>query len=146
MENRIPPPVLTLALASIMWFARSSETGSLSQGLIALGVFLVAGIVGFPAIAAFNRAGTTIHPVAIDQASKLVTTGIYGLSRNPMYVSLATLLVAWAIGLGGAWLWLGPVFLVLWIDPFQIRPEERAMAARFGEDYLQYKSRVRRWL
>lgn len=87
-----------------------------------------------------------IDPVRIDRASQLVTGGIYGITRNPMYVALTLLLVSWAVWLGGTWVWAGPILLFLWLDRYQIRPEERAMTARFGGEYLRYRSQVRRWL
>jgi protein-S-isoprenylcysteine O-methyltransferase Ste14 len=63
-----------------------------------------------------------------------------------MYVALTLLLAAWAVVLGGPWVWFGPAVLALWLDRLQILPEERAMAARVGADYAADRSRVRRWL
>lgn len=146
MENRIPPPFLTLALAIAMWFAAAEAQAPLWRTGAAFAVFLVAGTFGLPALRAFRKADTTVDPVRIDHASALVTGGIYRLSRNPMYVSLTLMLVAWALWLGGPWVWAGPVLFALWIDRFQIRPEERAMSARFGASYDDYRREVRRWL
>jgi protein-S-isoprenylcysteine O-methyltransferase Ste14 len=56
------------------------------------------------------------------------------------------LLLSWAVHLATPWSIVGPLFFVLYITRLQIVPEERAMAARFGADYLDYKKRVRRWL
>ena len=146
MENRIPPPLLTLALGIIIWFGASESPAPLWRGLAAFTLFMAAGVFGFPALRAFRRAGTTIDPVHIDRASQLVTGGIYAITRNPMYVALTLLLASWALWLGGIWVWAGPILLFLWLDRMQIRPEERAMTARFGDDYLRYQSEVRRWL
>lgn len=146
MENRIPPPVLTLALAIAMWLGASADPVPGWRTGVALVLFMAAGVIGFPALGAFRRAGTTIDPVRIDRAASLVTGGVYRLTRNPMYVALTLLLAAWATWLDGAWVWAGPFLLVLWLDRFQIRPEERAMAARFGEAYQSYRTQVRRWL
>jgi protein-S-isoprenylcysteine O-methyltransferase Ste14 len=142
---RIPPPILTLAFAVAMWFAGDGGR-SVVQVVAACAAFLLAGIFAFPAVRAFRRAGTTVDPVQVDRASAVVTGGIYRVTRNPMYVGLTLLLVAWALWLGGWRVWLGPVALLLWLDRFQIRPEEKAMEARFGEEYLRYKAQVRRWL
>jgi protein-S-isoprenylcysteine O-methyltransferase Ste14 len=128
-----------------MW-PMGAEDGSVRRTAAALAAFVLAGAFGLPALRAFRQAATTIDPVRIDRASALVTGGIYRATRNPMYVSLTLLLVAWALWLGGWWAWAGPVALVLWLDRFQIRPEERAMEARFGAAYLRYKAQVRRWL
>lgn len=146
MENRIPPPILTIALGIAMWFGASVDPAPWWRTGVALLLFMAAGAMGFPALSAFRRAGTTINPVRIDQAASLVTSGVYRVTRNPMYVALTLLLAAWATWLGGAWVWAGPVLLALWLDRFQIRPEERAMAARFGDEYQRYRKQVRRWL
>ena len=94
----------------------------------------------------FRASRTTVNPLKPERASALVTQGVYRLTRNPMYVGMACLLLAWA-----AWLWqllplLGPAAFVLYITRFQIRPEERALAALFGAEYAAYTARVRRWL
>jgi protein-S-isoprenylcysteine O-methyltransferase Ste14 len=94
----------------------------------------------------FRRAGTTIDPLRLDKTTALVTEGVYRYTRNPMYLSLTLMLCAWAIWLGGVWAWVGPIALALWLDRFQIRPEERAMSRRFGADYDRYRRNVRRWL
>jgi protein-S-isoprenylcysteine O-methyltransferase Ste14 len=75
-----------------------------------------------------------------------VAGGLYRLTRNPIYVADLTMLVAWAV-----YLW-NPVALalssafVLYIDRFQIRPEDRALTELFGDEYRQYTARTRRWL
>lgn len=150
LENRVPPPVLVLVLGLVMAGAHLAGAGpdlppAVRWGL-GLAAFAGAGVFGFPAFRAFARARTTINPVRIDAASALVTTGIYGMTRNPMYVALTLLLVAWAAGLGGVWLFAGPLVFVLWITRLQIIPEERVLRAKFGQDYAAYRSRVRRWI
>ena len=94
----------------------------------------------------FRRAHTTVDPLHPDKASRLVTGGIYRVSRNPMYLGMACLLTAWTIWLGALWPWLGPVAFVLYITRFQIRPEERMLTTLFGEAYTAYTQRVRRWV
>jgi protein-S-isoprenylcysteine O-methyltransferase Ste14 len=143
---RIPPPILTLTLALAMWPAAAEAPAPLWRTAAAVLLFLVAGGFGLPALRAFRMAGTTIDPVRVDQASVLVTGGVYRVTRNPMYVSLTLMLAAWALWLGGPWVWAGPAALALWLDRVQIPPEERAMAARFGEPYTRYRQEVRRWL
>ena len=150
LENRIPPPIVTLLVAAAMWggsFAAPPFTtnSALHYGLVAL-LFVLAGLFGFPAVRAFIRAKTTIDPVRIDRASTIVTTGAFSVTRNPMYVAMTLLLLSWAAYLATAWSLLGPVLFVLFITRFQIIPEERAMAAKFGAAYLAYKGRVHRWI
>lgn len=150
LDNRIPPPLVMLAVAGLMllaWGRLPPTPYPLAPRLgVAALVLAVAGWFGFSAFAAFRRANTTINPVAIDTASALVTGSVFGLTRNPMYVGLTGLLTALAVGLGQAWLLIGPLLFALYITRFQILPEERVMAARFGADYAAYRGRVRRWL
>lgn len=146
VENRIPPPLVTLALGTAMWAVAPDDPAPLGREIAAVGLFLAAGSLGFPALRAFRRLRTTIDPVRIDRASQLVTVGIYVRTRNLMYVGLVLLTGSWALWLGGLWVWGGPILLALWLDRFQIRPEERALSTRFGDQYLLYRSEVRRWL
>ena len=76
----------------------------------------------------------------------MVTNGIYGFTRNPMYLGLALILLGLAVFLASPWALLGPVGFVAFITRFQIRPEERALQARFGAAYTAYCARVRRWV
>lgn len=150
LDNRIPPPVVTVitgvAMAAAALIAPATPMPALVRYATFGVVMLVGGVFGGRAFTAFAKAETTINPVAIDTASSLVSTGIYGVSRNPMYVGLAALLVALALAEGNLWLLLGPLFFVVFTTRFQIVPEERAMLAKFGDDYAAYRRRVRRWL
>jgi protein-S-isoprenylcysteine O-methyltransferase Ste14 len=114
---------------------------------------VVAALIGLMGIAfdvagliSFRVAKTTINPLRPQTTAFLVGTGIYRRTRNPMYVGLTILLVAWAVFLSSAWALLGPLVFVLYITRFQIVPEERMLAAKFGAEYSAYKATVRRWL
>ena len=150
LENRIPPPIMTLIVALAMGAAAHATpplvvNGWLRFSLIAV-FFGLGAVFGFPALRAFRRAKTTIDPVRIDRASTVVKTGVYRITRNPMYAAMTCLLLSWAAYLAAPWSLLGPVFFVLYITRFQIIPEERAMSAKFGSAYAVYKNDVRRWL
>ncbi len=80
-----------------------------------------------------------------ESTSSLVTSGIYKCTRNPMYVGLLFVLVAWAVFLSSAWLLVGPLIFVLYMNRFQIAPEERMLSQMFGTTYSTYKGTVRRW-
>ena len=95
---------------------------------------------------AFRRAKTTVDPRKPANASVLVSTGVYSLTRNPMYVGLLFVLLGWATFLFSLWALAGPLAFVLYIGRFQIRPEERALTALFGATFSVYAARVRRWL
>jgi protein-S-isoprenylcysteine O-methyltransferase Ste14 len=94
----------------------------------------------------FRRHATTVDPLHPEQASVLVTTGPNAVSRNPMYVGMAGLLVANSIR-RGSWADVLPVAaFVLIIDRFQIRAEEEALLKRFGAEYDTYRASSSRWI
>ena len=149
LEHRVPPPLLMLVIGAIMASALLTPPSAALPAIWRWGLAgcaFAAGLFGFPAFAAFSRAKTTIDPVQVDRASSLVTTGIYRVTRNPMYVALFLLLFAWAAWLARPLPWIGPVAFFLFITWFQIIPEERALMAKFGDAYAAYRRSVRRWL
>jgi protein-S-isoprenylcysteine O-methyltransferase Ste14 len=97
-------------------------------------------------LAHFLRARTTINPLKPGNASALVAGGIYRFTRNPMNLGLATLLLAWTIYLGNIAALAGVLLFILYMNRFQIAPEERALQARFGAEFDAYCARVRRWI
>lgn len=150
LDNRIPPPAVALIVAALMWLASRWLPATPLPHVAtyaAAAILLLAGIV-FAASGAttFRRAGTTLNPVRIDEASKLVTGGIYTVTRNPMYVGLTLVLCAWAFFLGCLWTLAGPLVFFAYINRFQIIPEERMLSVKFGDAYRDYCRRVRRWL
>lgn len=150
LDHRIPPPLIGALAAVAMWGAAAPGTAfalpaTVRTVLVAL--LVVAGLsFDLLGLLAFRRSRTTVNPLQPQRASALVTGGVYRITRNPMYLGMALLLLAWAVWLS-AWPALaGPVAFVLYITRFQIRPEERAMQANFGDEFARYAARVRRWL
>lgn len=150
LENKIPPPVLVLVLAAAMWGTATFQTPIQIEPAWRIGLLLALNVTalvfGVGGIMAFRRAKTTINPVQIDQASRVVSGGIYRVTRNPMYIGLTALLTTWAVFLALPLALLGPVLFVLFTARFQILPEERVMSAKFGKEYDEYRKRVPRWL
>jgi protein-S-isoprenylcysteine O-methyltransferase Ste14 len=103
------------------------------------GLVLVAGI-------RFRRAGTTVNPTRPQATTSVVDSGVYRLSRNPMYLGFLLALVGWAVILAHALPFLFLPAYVGYMNRFQIAPEERMLAAKFGRDYEAYRRSVRRWL
>jgi protein-S-isoprenylcysteine O-methyltransferase Ste14 len=97
-------------------------------------------------VASFKRAKTTINPMKPESSSSLVISGIYKLSRNPMYLGFLLVLVGWAVLLSNALAFVFVPAFIFYMNRFQIDPEEKALAGKFGQEFLDYKSRVRRWL
>lgn len=97
-------------------------------------------------VASFRRARTTVNPLKPEKASALVMSGIYRYTRNPMYLGLLLALLGWAFFLSNALAFLSLPAFILYMNRFQIAPEERVLAARFGQEFAAYLSKVRRWL
>jgi protein-S-isoprenylcysteine O-methyltransferase Ste14 len=150
LELKIPPPVIALLAAIAMWaISKNAPLLGLPRNvrLLAAGTLALVGIgSAIAGVVTFRRAGTTIHPHRPQETSALVSSGVYRISRNPMYVGLLFVLIAWAVVLSSAWSLVGPFAFWLYISRFQIIPEERVLSAKFGEAYDSYKARVRRWL
>jgi len=94
----------------------------------------------------FRQAGTTVDPLAPTRTARLVSTGLYRYTRNPMYLGHVFLLVAWAAWLHNAAALLGVAAYVMYVTRFQIRPEERHLALRFPADFARLRQQSRRWL
>lgn len=149
LEHRIPPPVVAGLLAALMWWLAPEYPPLFGHGIkfvVAIAVAAIGLGLALAAVAQFVRASTTINPLEPQAASKLVTGGVFRISRNPMYLAVACLLLAWASHLDRAWALAGPVAFIAFITRFQIVPEERALAQKFGAEFDAYCRRVRRWL
>ncbi len=147
---RVPPPVVALAVALTLWaVARVAPPASPRSAITAL----LAGIVGLTGglltawgAATFARAGTTVSPTSPERSARVVTTGPFGFTRNPMYVGLLLVVSAWGIWLRSPWLLLALPAMAAYLTRFQILPEERILREKFGTEYEAYSARVRRWL
>lgn len=150
MHLKVPPPILGLLAAGFLWIVdwavpelayRFAGQGTVAVLMAAIGLG-----IGFIALSSFRRAETTVDPRRPADTSAVVATGIYRISRNPMYLGLLIVLIGWAVWLGnplgvvviGAFVWV--------ITELQIKPEEEVLGAQFGESYLAYCRTVRRWL
>jgi protein-S-isoprenylcysteine O-methyltransferase Ste14 len=150
LENRIPPPIVLILSLMIMRLLAEIESANsfdfelklwLASLLVLIGLALMlAGVAGF------RKAQTTIDPLDPEKAKHLVVAGVFRLSRNPMYLGMALIAIAWATYLANPWSFIGVLGFVLFINRFQITPEERAMDNLFGDQYAKYKATVRRWL
>ena len=149
LELKIPPPAVALITAGLMWLAaRWLPLGFAfpAQTAIAILLALLGAATAIAGVLQFSRARTTVNPMRVEAASSLVTHGVFARTRNPMYLGLLLVLAAWSIHLASvAAVFVLPIFVV-YINRFQIGPEERAMHKLFGESYRHYTNRTRRWI
>jgi protein-S-isoprenylcysteine O-methyltransferase Ste14 len=146
LELKIPPLAVGAVIAMGMWLASYALPEFAYPPLRIVGMGIVgAGITG-SAMLSFWGAHTTANPMKPTSASFLVTSGIYRFTRNPMYLGLLLLLAGWALYLANILAFLFLPAFILYMNRFQIKPEERALTDRFGRKYLEYASRVNRWI
>ena len=150
LELKIPPPLVALAFGLAMYGASRLTPGLTFElpGARPIAIALaVAGVVqALAGIAAFRRERTTVNPLKPEDTTSVVSSGIYRTTRNPMYLGMAFVLGGWALYLSNAAAAVFLVGFVLYMNQFQIKPEERVLLAKFGPDFAQYMARVRRWL
>tara|TARA_Y100000768_G_scaffold122786_1_gene90816 strand:- start:88 stop:534 length:447 start_codon:yes stop_codon:yes gene_type:complete len=148
MNNKIPPPIVTLVSGLIIFFSRplfpeydSNLVNIFSTILLFLGL-----LVFFLAVVSFKKYKTTVNPLQPSNASHLVISGIFRFSRNPMYLGMALILLSLSFKfnlLGGL---IVTALFIMFITKFQIIPEEEAMLSLFRDEFETYKENTRRWI
>jgi protein-S-isoprenylcysteine O-methyltransferase Ste14/putative intracellular protease/amidase len=150
LELKIPPLALAGITAALMWCAASAvpdcDFQVPSNLIVSAALALLGGLTCLAGVAAFRRAKTTVNPMKPDSTSSLVISGIYGYTRNPMYLGFLLLLLAWAAALCNVLALVSLIAFIPYMNRFQILPEERILSSRFAQDYSEYRDRVRRWL
>lgn len=148
-KNRVPPPIVMLILAVLMWgisqISINIEMSYLIRMLSLLTLILFGMLFCIAGVISFKLAKTTTNPLKPEAASSLVVSGIYKYSRNPMYLGFALFLLAWSVYLASVMSIVGVVVFVCYMNQFQIMPEEAGLNKVFGDEFEQYKSKVRRW-
>ena len=150
LELKVPPVIVVGVIAAIMQLISHSLptvkiplTLRVSLTAIIVVLAMVSGVWG---VWEFRKQRTTVNPHTPEKSSSLVTSGVFQFTRNPMYLGLAMLLVALAAYKSSPLLIAGVVVFILYMNRFQISPEERFMKQHFGQEYTEYCLRVRRWL
>ena len=147
---KIFPPLIAAIIAACMWLLQRylpvMELIPVEWKGVGLFFVAIALVIDLWSLFLFSRARTTFHPLKLDNTSALVTSGMYRLTRNPMYLGLLLLLTGVAIWLGGLTPFLMLPLFVWIITNHQIIHEERILEEKFEQHYLEYKQKVRRWL
>lgn len=148
MNNKIPPPIVTFICSLAIYFSKTFfiQFFSYNNNTISLFLLILGLTVFILAVKAFNRQKTTVNPLDPKQASSLVSSGIFKYSRNPMYLGMLIILLAISFKfnlVGGIVISL---FFYIFITKFQILPEEEAMNELFGDEFIEYSNRTRRWI
>ena len=148
MNNKIPPPIITLICGMGIYFSRPlfPKYNYISIDIIAASFLLLGIIILITAVLSFKRQSTTVSPLQPEKASYLVVSGIFKYSRNPMYLGMLLILISMTIKfnfVGGILIIFG---FITFITKFQIIPEEIALERLFGKEFTRYKKKTKRWV
>ena len=150
IDLKIPPLALAVLVGALMWFSSwiAPAFGFVipMRDFIAVALAVAGAATSISGVISFRRAGTTVNPLTPAASSSLVRSGVYTRSRNPMYLGFLLMLLGWGIHLSNAIALLFIPVFVVYMNRFQIEPEETALRNRFGQEFDSYASRVRRWL
>ena len=148
LENKIPPLIIVVFFLALIFLLKNFLEVFTFSYQVSISFFFLCLAASFclTSIIEFRKHKTTLNPLMPEESTALVTTGIFKFSRNPMYLSLLNLLIAFSIYLGS---FLGLIIIplfVVYINLFQIKPEEKATLKLYGKEFENYCSNVRRWI
>jgi protein-S-isoprenylcysteine O-methyltransferase Ste14 len=144
----IAPPLLfvlpIVASLALEWFVPTSFMHGALRWIVGVLIFVAGVALNVVGFITQKRAGT--DPIPFNPSTRIVAHGLYRFTRNPMYIGFALCTFGLAVLVDSAWVLLAvPVGLVL-IDRIVVTREELYLERKFGEEYLTYKRRVRRWI
>ena len=140
---KIPPPILVIILTSLVYFSSTKlELIYLPYRQIVSVIILIIGLIVIVSpVVDFIKSKTTINPVKFKNVNRLVTTGIYRYSRNPMYLGMILIIISTTVYYLNFLSVFSPLIFYIWINKFQINREEIFLEDKFGSEYLKYKSK-----
>ena len=145
---KIPPPILVLILvvSSCLSSKKIDVIHIPNQTLTSILILLIGILILIIPVSKFIKSKTTIDPIKFKKVNKLVTSGIYKYSRNPMYLGLLLIVISSSILYLNIYSVTTPMIFYYWINKFQIKREEIFLTEKFGKEYLLYMTRTRRWI
>ena len=145
---KIPPPILVLILTSLVYFS-STKLESIHlpyRQTVSVLILIIGLVVIISPVFDFIKSKTTVNPIKFQNVNRLVTTGIYRYSRNPMYLGMILIIISTTVYYLNFLSVFSPLIFYIWINKFQISREEIFLEGKFGNEYLKYKSKTRRWI
>ena len=145
---KIPPPLIVLTLIISIYFSSKKIDLINIPFQLEISFFILSlGILVFiNPVLKFIKSKTNINPIQFEETNRLVTSGIFKYSRNPMYLGMLMIIISTSIFYLNIYSILTPFLFVFWINKFQIKREEIFLTEKFGKEYLSYKNKTRRWL
>ncbi len=145
---KIPPPVIVLILV-VSNFLSSKKIDIINipnQTLVSIIILLIGVFILIVPVSKFIKSKTTVSPIKFKKVNKLITSGIYKYSRNPMYLGFLMIVISTSIYYLNIFSIITPIFFYFWINRFQIKREEIFLNKKFGQKYITYKSKTRKWI
>ncbi|WP_206696930.1 methyltransferase family protein [Marinomonas algicola] len=150
LEQKIPPLILVGIFAALMFITEQlfgSLNFSYTFNVLGFSVFILIGVgLAVSGVSSFKKHKTTVNPVNTKNVSALVDSGIFKYTRNPMYVGMLSSLIGYAVYLANPLNIILLGLFILYLNKYQITPEEEFLEKLFGRNYQMYKDSVRRWL
>jgi len=145
---KIPPPIIALLLVvSNFFFSKKIDSIHLpNQTLVSMLILFIGIFILIIPVSKFIKSKTTIDPIKFKKVKNLVTSGIYKYSRNPMYLGLLIVIISTSIFYLNVFSITTPFIFYFWMNKFQIEREEIFLAEKFGQKYITYKSKTRKWI
>ena len=145
---KIPPPLIVLTLIISIYFSskRIDLINIPFQLEISFFILSLGILIFINPVLKFIKSKTTINPIQFEETNRLVTSGIFKYSRNPMYLGMLMIIISTSIFYLNIYSILTPFLFMFWINKFQIKREEVFLTEKFGKEYLSYKNKTRRWL
>ena len=145
LDTKIPPPIVTLIILTFIYLFEAKEF-ELNTEPISIIMLFIGLIFIFSAIIQFIRIKTTVNPTKPHKTTSLVITGIFKISRNPMYLGMLLIIISYAFYESSIISLILIPFFIFFINKFQIEPEEFEMRRKFGKEYEDYCRKVDRWI
>jgi protein-S-isoprenylcysteine O-methyltransferase Ste14 len=146
--NKILPPTyffISLVISALLHYTLPiKQIIDYPINLLGFLFFLIGGILNIWADQLLKKHNTTVKPN--ENPTSLIQTGVYKISRHPMYLGMAFLLIGAGFILGSVNSFVGTIFFVVSMEIRFIPLEEKLMQEQFGDEFDNYKKKVRRWL
>lgn len=149
LELKIPPVIVLACCLFLTWLIARYDPLLISipfAKIIAAAIFAIGVFIALLGVLQFRKANTTVNPTTPDKSSEIVSDGIYKITRNPMYLGMALVVLSASILMQSPVSLLGLVAFIAYITKCQIIAEERTLHIIFEEQYENYISKVRRWI
>ena len=148
LKIKIPPPIIVIFLILAVYFSSNLTIGfdlpfkkTISLLLLFIGLLII-----FIPVFQFIKSKTTINPQSFKNVNNLVSSGIFKISRNPMYLGMLIIISSTVVYYFNYFSIFAPFIFYFWINEFQIKREEKKLEEKFGSDYKKYKSKTKRWI